>query len=64
MEKPPRLLMAKMKSPEAGVGCLLWCNWIQASEAELSSGHGPSNLGNWGGVSSRHPWVYPKDGSR
>ena len=55
MEKSPRLLMTKVESPGAAVRCLLWCNWIQASEAELSSSRGHSDLGSWGGVSSEHP---------
>ena len=55
MEKSPRLLMTKVESPGAAVRCLLWYNWIQDSEAELSSRSGHSDLGSWGGVSSEHP---------
>ena len=55
MEKSPRLLMTKAESPGAAVRCLLWCNWIQDSEAGLSRSRGHSDLGIWGGVSSEHP---------
>lgn len=51
MEKSSRLLMTKVESPGAAVRCLLWCNWIQASEAELGSSHGPSDLGIWSPLS-------------
>ena len=56
MKKSPRFLMTKVESPGAAVRCLLWCNWIQASETELSSSRGHSDLGSWGGVFPEHPW--------
>ena len=61
-EKTPRLLLTKVESPGTAVKCLLWCNWIQPSEAELSIRCGHSDFGCCGGDFSEHPDVFIQAG--